>query len=517
LSNRVIRIGSRGSDLALWQANFFMGELDAIGVSSELIIITTKGDKIQNLSFDKIEGKGFFTKEIEDHLLDDKIDIAIHSHKDLETESPPGLSISGVSYREDPAELLLIRKESVDRTLDLEFKKGAVVGTSSARRKAQINSLRPDITLKDIRGNVPTRIKKLRDGQFDAIMLAKAGVNRLNLDVSDLYAVRVDERKFIPAPAQGVLAYQCREDDSEMHSIITQMADEGMAHLVKIERAILNKFGGGCHKPIGAYAHPAEGGYKVRVTYAQDWEDTPRRVSFVAKDSEEARIKFEALQNKSLPTSVFISRDLSDESFLKRQCQLTGVRLEDQPLIKVKSLEFELPESFDCVFFSSRNSVREFFRQSPISVSSGVTMAAFGESTAKELSHFVNEIAFIGSGSDSALVAQNFKEFLGNRSVLFPISEQSLRTIQSSLDLAQVKEVICYSTTAELSKIEPVDCYVFTSPSNVESFFTAGNSIGKSKVIAIGPSTEKALKKHNIDSLSANIPDETELWTLIAS
>ncbi|MFN5705710.1 MAG: hydroxymethylbilane synthase, partial [bacterium] len=184
-----IKIGSRGSDLALWQAHHVKDRLTQVGADVSITIFKTQGDKIQHLSLDKLEGKGFFTKELEDALLNNEIDLAVHSHKDLPTLSPPGLIISAVSEREDPSELLLIRKESVDTTQYLSFKKNAILGTSSARRKVQMLEFRDDIILNDIRGNVPTRIQKLREGQFDAILLARAGVERLKLDLSDLHVI----------------------------------------------------------------------------------------------------------------------------------------------------------------------------------------------------------------------------------------------------------------------------------------------------------------------------------------
>src|SRR6476619_1023772 len=148
---RKIIIGTRGSDLALWQANYTKDLLEKMGYAVELKIISTEGDRSQqwNVSFDKLEGKGFFTKEIEDALLNKEIDLAVHSHKDLPTESPEGLVIAGVSEREDPAELILIRKESADNTLKFGFKKNAVVGTSSARRKSQLLAFRSDIQIED--------------------------------------------------------------------------------------------------------------------------------------------------------------------------------------------------------------------------------------------------------------------------------------------------------------------------------------------------------------------------------
>jgi hydroxymethylbilane synthase len=165
-----IVIGSRGSDLALWQAYHVKAQLENLGCKVELKIIKTQGDIIQHLSFDKMEGKGFFTKEIEAALLDKSIDLAVHSHKDLETNPPKGLVIAAVSEREDPADLLLIRKTSIDPTQQWGLKSKAIVGTSSARRKSQVLRFRPDIELKDLRGNVPTRIQKLRDQNYDAIL-----------------------------------------------------------------------------------------------------------------------------------------------------------------------------------------------------------------------------------------------------------------------------------------------------------------------------------------------------------
>ena len=178
-----IVIGSRGSDLALWQAHHVKDRLTELGHNVTINIIKTQGDKIQHLSFDKLEGKGFFTKEIEAALLDGSIDLAVHSHKDLETNPPEDLIIGAVSNRANPADLLLIRKASADNSRKWNLKEGAIVGTSSARRKSQMLAYRSDVNLKDLRGNVPTRINKLREKQYDAILLAKAGVDRLELDL----------------------------------------------------------------------------------------------------------------------------------------------------------------------------------------------------------------------------------------------------------------------------------------------------------------------------------------------
>ena len=168
--SRKIIIGSRGSDLALWQAHFTEGELQKLVHEVEIKIIKTQGDKIQHLSFDKLEGKGFFTKELEDALLRGDIDLAVHSMKDLPTTAPEGLVTTAVSYRADPADWLVINKTALEEGQLFQLKNNATVGTSSARRKAQMRDFRPDVVLKDIRGNVPTRLNKLRQGDFDAIL-----------------------------------------------------------------------------------------------------------------------------------------------------------------------------------------------------------------------------------------------------------------------------------------------------------------------------------------------------------
>lgn len=261
MNNNKIIIGSRGSDLALWQAHYMQAQLKEIDYESEVKIIKTQGDRIQDLSFDKLEGKGFFTKEIEDQLLQANIDVAVHSMKDLPTTAPQGLMIAGVSYREQPTDTLLIKKECFDSKEPIKLKAGSVVGTSSARRKAQLLDLNPELTIKDIRGNVPTRIQKLRDGNMSAIVLATAGLERLQLEVSDLEAIILHPREFVPAPAQGVLAYQTRRDDIHMRKIIAQISKRDVAQRTNVERRVLQRLDGGCQLPLGVYCEQDTNGY----------------------------------------------------------------------------------------------------------------------------------------------------------------------------------------------------------------------------------------------------------------
>lgn len=260
-------IGTRGSKLALWQAYYTQDRLKEIGIDSELKIIKTKGDKIQHLSFDKIEGKGFFTKEIEDALLHDEVDVAVHSMKDMPTTQPEGLCLAGVSYREDCADCLVVRKEAADQGQLLQIPANGIVGTSSARRKAQMKAVRPDVELKDIRGNVPTRLQKLKDGQFDAILLAMAGIQRLKLDMSDFVTIRLNPKEFIPAPAQGVLTWQTKTENIAVRKIIKKLHQSQIVKCTNVERKVLRMLDGGCHMPLGVYCErDALGNFHVWAT-----------------------------------------------------------------------------------------------------------------------------------------------------------------------------------------------------------------------------------------------------------
>lgn len=285
MDNTII-IGTRGSELALWQAHHVKGLLENLGHMCELHIIKTKGDNIQHLSFDKIEGKGFFTKEIEEALLKKEIDVAVHSHKDLETDQPEGLVVAAVSPRADARELLLIRPESADSSKFFSLKENAIVGTSSARRKSQMLHHRPDIQLADIRGNVTTRIQKLRDGQFDAILLAKAGVDRLKADISGLEVVIPETDVFVPAPAQGVLGIQCRANDERVISILQNINDAPTQSIIRIERTVLNRLQGGCQLPLGIHVTKNKDAFHAQVSIANTWDAPVRHFHKTGNDAD---------------------------------------------------------------------------------------------------------------------------------------------------------------------------------------------------------------------------------------
>ncbi len=255
-----IRIGTRKSKLALWQSEWVKSRIEEKfpDVEVELIKIVTKGDKILDVPLAKIGDKGLFTKEIEDAMLRGEVDIAVHSLKDVPSKLPEGLTLIAYSDREDPRDAFLSCGKYTFETLP----EGAVVGTSSLRRKAQLRILRPDLDIRDLRGNVDTRIRKLKEGQYDAIILAAAGVKRLG------WSEEIDEilppEKMIPSVSQGILGIEGREGDTEIIEIVRESINSRDSEIAAaVERAFLRTVEGGCQVPLGCYAEVE--GEKVHV------------------------------------------------------------------------------------------------------------------------------------------------------------------------------------------------------------------------------------------------------------
>lgn len=514
-----IIIGTRGSELALWQANFTLNELNKLGAEAELKIIKTKGDKIQHLSFDKLEGKGFFTKEIEDALLAGEIDLAVHSHKDLPTENPEGLIITAVSEREDPSELILIRKKAVDIKEKLSFKKNAVVGTSSARRKSQLLSFRSDITIKDLRGNVPTRIDKLRNSDYDAIMLAAAGVERLKIDLSEFHVVKPAPNEFIPAPAQGVLAWQIRENDAEMKTVMEKLNAGDAAKAINVERKILELFHGGCQIPIGVYCKVENGIYNVWVSHAASWNAIPKRIFLQAKSAEGLAEKAVKKIQETIAASVFITRDLSEEDYFFRVLASFGYKVSGVSLIETKPVAFKAVPDCDWIFFSSRNGVNHFFEQQP-KLTENVKFAVTGNGTAMALRQHGFTESFCGTSSDMEETGKQFAKFVIEKKVLFPQAKDSLQTIQKHVnETTECRNLVVYKTSAKTEAAIPESAItVFTSPSNVSAFFSLSEKPQLDKVIAIGKSTKAKLAEYRVSDIAVPCsPDEIGLTDAVFS
>ena len=259
----ILRIGSRGSALALWQAEHVRSRLAALGHESEVHVITTTGDRVQDRRLDTVGGKGAFLKEIEEAMLAGEIDLAVHSLKDVPTALPDGLLLSALLERADPRDAVLSRGGASLKKLPA----GARVGTTSLRRRAQVSALRPDLVLQDLRGNVDTRIRKLNEGGCDAILLAVAGLERLGRRGEATEVLEADV--FLPAPGQGAIAVESRAGDAAVTAAVAPLHHADTGRAVAAERALLAGLQGGCNVPLGAYAVCDDGAVRLTAFVAR--------------------------------------------------------------------------------------------------------------------------------------------------------------------------------------------------------------------------------------------------------
>ena len=252
-------IGTRGSKLAVWQANWVRDSLSGLCPQTdiEVRVIRTQGDRLPSQPFDQMPGKGFFVKETEEALLDGSIDLAVHSMKDLPSELPQGLGLAAIPRREDPRDVLV----SADGAVLADLPEGARVGTGAPRRAAQLLSRRPDLRIQPLRGNIDTRVRKLREGDMEAIVLAAAGLNRLGIDVP---RALLDPEESLPAVGQGALGIETRTDDAAAREAAALLDDVGTARAVSAERAFLAALGGGCQVPIAALAEVDDSTLRIR-------------------------------------------------------------------------------------------------------------------------------------------------------------------------------------------------------------------------------------------------------------
>ena len=251
---RPLRIGTRGSLLAKWQAEFVRKQLFQLtGVEAEVVVIKTTGDKMQQAPLGQIGGKGIFIKELEEALLEETVDLAVHSVKDIPTETPGRLHFPAVCRRDDVRDCLV----SHQGTLLANLKQGARVGTSSLRRQAQLRHYRPDLDMRELRGNVDTRLRKVDSGEYDAIVISKAGLDRLSL--SQKIAETLSTEISLPAVGQGAIAIQARVKDQEAAEVLCKMDDQETRTVIIAERALMGALQGGCQVPLGAWARMERG------------------------------------------------------------------------------------------------------------------------------------------------------------------------------------------------------------------------------------------------------------------
>ncbi len=521
--NKKIIIGSRGSELALWQANYAKDELLKAGFDSQIKIIHTKGDKELHLTFDKLEGKGFFTKELENALLNGEIDLAVHSHKDLATEEVEGLIVGAVSYRDNPADWMLIHQDHWDASQLFELAQNALVGTSSPRRVSQMRYFRPDLYFTPIRGNVATRVGKIGIG-CDAVILAAAGLSRLKMDLSNYKVLQFDPWIMIPAPAQGVLAYQIRLGDEYIATAISNLHNQEIKEVIDIERAILSGLGAGCQQPVGVYTRKQKDNslYETWCSWAPDVTTSPKRF-FITSDepSTITRTIINKIRSNS-QNKVFITRELDDRTL--RSFAGMDVLIQGKSLVEFEPINIVGLPVANWLFFQSRKGV-EYFSHSVKKIPMDTKIACYGSGTAESFKAYYpeNKVDYIGSGSDAETIIAELKVKIQKDDKIAIIrGKQSQESIAKALkglsvqdstySSLELKEIQVYENKKASSFTKPeADILIFTSPMNVEAYTDKYEIPNDVKIIAIGHTTAASLSQKGY---SAIVPIGPEPWHL---
>lgn len=518
-----LTIGSRGSQLALWQARHIAGRLQEFGVQTRLEIIRTTGDKITDVPLAQMGAKGLFTKEIEEALLDGRIDLAVHSLKDLPTVLPAGLAVAAIPERELAFDALVGCKLA-------DLKAGARVGTSSLRRAAQLRRLRPDLAIENIRGNLDTRLRKLDEGLYDAIVLAAAGLRRLG------WAHRIAEllapEQVCPAVGQGALAIETRSD-SEAYAICQQLDHKPTRIAVTAERAVLEALGGGCQVPIGAYAEVADGRIRLRAVVVhpdgsaaalETAGDTVQNAVLCGKNTAKmllehgGRAILRAVYGESMPLAgrrVVVTRAAEQSAGLAEQLRRMGAEVIDLPTIAFvppenwNALDAALAglEVYDWLVFTSVNGVRFFFQRIE---ETGVTITklrarvcAVGPATAEEAGRRGLKVDLMPPDfTGDALAEALSKQDLAGKRMLLAQAEAARDTVREVLRQAgaAVDAITVYRTVVPEGLAEQAralfvegkpDWVTFTSGSTLRNLLAAAGAeaLAGVRCASIGPVT----------------------------
>lgn len=515
-----MKIGTRGSDLALWQARHVRALLQEVAsLDSELVIIKTSGDKDLETPLVGMTGKGFFTKEIEDALLEGQVDLAVHSLKDLQTVMPEGLTLGAIPERADRRDVLLIRPESLDRGQPLRMKAKAKVGTSSARRISQLQFLRPDLEVVPLRGNVPTRVRKLHEGHYDAILCASAGLDRLELPLEEFAVYRLPEMLFVPAPGQGALGIQVRSGDPATLKAVAALDSPELRQLVQLEREVLRRLEGGCQLALGTAAEQSPHGIRLIGFLGNEDSARPRRVVMGARDWEQAvtasvaYLKAEKMSRPSRPLNVWITREPhragAFASPLDARFDVTAVPV----LLAIESGDPKLQKqylddlaSYDWVFFTSQVTVREFqrlTREHDAVLGDNTRIAAVGRKTAEAVRQSGWRVDFVADVADAFSLAEQFSHEHGGQigRILFPCGQAASGELEGGLPegVTRFDRMVCYDMiphpdlkTVVADMADP-DVIAFTS-SQTARFLLAERTLSKGTVVlSIGQSTTETL------------------------
>lgn len=542
----VLRIGTRGSRLALAQANWVADALRHThpGLNVELVIIQTTGDRILDSSLNRIGGKGVFTREIEIALLDGRIDVAVHSLKDLPTTQPAGLALAAITEREDPRDVLLAARPI--RLEDLTAQD--TVGTSSLRRRAQLMRLSPRVRVADIRGNVPTRLRRMLDGEYTAIVLAAAGLIRLELEVP--YIQFMDDGLMLPAPGQGALGLQARADDVATASLLAALHHHDSARCCLAERAVLQGLGGGCQLPLATLATIDSPGFLMLQARVLNLDGSESIESSVLGPEGEAEALGQALAIELLRrgadrllegvratspedgferavsaaealdqgplggATVLITRDEDADGPLSMSIRGHGGHPLCIPLVAHESPDDPGPlmeaaarlYEYDWLVLTSARAVEALVPLVSLAAKPSPRLACVGEGTARAVRAAGGEVTLVGPEGNAQSLADAMRSHgdLDGARILFPAADRAAATIETELAAAgaRVDRVTAYVTRllapqnfTQTLATNPPAAALFCSPSAVaawqalqETTLPPGCLVG-----SMGPSTSQAL------------------------
>lgn len=519
-----LKVGTRGSALAQWQTDHIISALKRLQphFQVDIRIIKTEGDKDQVRPLAEIGGLGVFTKAIEDALLSHEIDLAVHSLKDLPTEIAKGLTIAAIPERQDPRDCLVSRH----KVGLLQLPPGALIGTSSARRAAQVLALRPDVQIVPLRGNVDTRLRKAQSEEYDAVILAAAGITRLGRADEITEYLPLDQ--ILPDPGQGALAVQIRSDDTKLESLVAKLDHAATRAAVTAERSFLRGLGGGCRMPIGAYAQLRDGQLFLRGVWASDHRPQMRRgeISGEPKDADAlgqtlaARLeRADVPMQNSLPLRgkrILVTRAREQAETLLEKIRALGgdpvpfPTIDFVPLDDFHGLDAALARgsSFDWIVFTSANGVRHVIERlkqlgrEPQSILQGngarsPKLAAIGPATARSLAELGLHVDFVPTKFLGEQIAAELPVERGASALLLR-ADLASDVLARGLTLrgVVVTDVDAYRTilpAAPSVDLSAIDAITFTSSSTVRNFLEMLDGklegLDAKTVFCIGPVT----------------------------
>jgi hydroxymethylbilane synthase len=530
------RLATRGSRLALKQSGMVQSMLKELaGLESELMIVKTTGDRVCDVPLSEITGTGFFTKEIGQALYAKDADLAVHSLKDLPIEQPSGLTLAAIVKRENPAEVIVTLPKNIDDQKPLNLRQGLTIGTSAIRRKAQIKAVRSDLKVKDLRGNVTTRLQKVRDGEYDAVMIAYAGLLRVDANLDGLEIRVLDISEFVPAPAQGALAVEVRSDDREVYDKAVKINDVETVMAVNAERRLLLLCGGGCHLPLGVNVSKVKNQWRINVFWAHNLPDGAEKyIHFnLASDNlddlvRSAYAKLQSIEINNLLTSfgkgpkakrrLLITRSAQKSIRLVSMLKEKNIELQPYPILTFNDLYNEQAweniksgiNDYDYLIFTSVNAVEIFGGQMEKAEISAddfwvERIAAVGEKAAMACRQlFPNTVIIVSPQATGEGLAKYLAEMekTAHPRALFPCAREAGNMLEVILAHAgwSVVRMEIYETLAEKPEnlpeivVEDLDYICFTSSLAVE--YTCGyvDIPDNVVIISIGPRTSEKIR-----------------------